>query len=752
MRLVRLDTKKANGAKGQAGVDLVVHPQMTVVLGATGQLRDTLIDAIAGIPRGIASAGGVIDVGGVREDLSAESLARHGLRADLDVVVRATDLPHHENLTVERTAARRTAAVARDEARRALLRAEATAQKAREHQEAVTVRLEELRPGGEVEAAAVAFEGAAEAASLARADASAQLEEAMAERVRLEEEIGRLRTESDAASAALADAEQTVAAASRTEPSAFSPAISDEEPSCEDPELGIAATAREDPAPVLACLDRIERALNGEAVPVQAALAFADAWHDLHQQLANLERTETDQERSAKARVDAARRAAVDAEQDLRVSALDPELVAALEAAHTAVLDAQERSSSRFSGTRARLRLDELRAAESAALDQLGFATYADYMMSSSSRGVGASKRAVLQAARVRVAEAEAEWQALGGDPSRDAQRTELLDQRSAIAPRIALLLGHEPEGPAVERELRALRAIPSVDDLALAELRSTLSDVGVKVGDEQLPQEELLRLAHAWVDENGRLDERRAPLGAELRGLDDQHSEIGDTAASDDGAEQSTEQVGVSLDQAQRGLEDSERRHVEVEAAIDEAQIALAELLEREEAARAQVVAHDAPDVGFEQTSIAQAAEVEQQLERADEEVAAADFEVDRLRGELASAEDRLADLVAAEEAAGATAEPDAPEDREELIEEIEWYLLARLAAQRAVGDAGSVPLVLDDTFRDLDVAEVVRVMESMERMSGAVQVIAVSDDRALSFWAEALGEERAGVVSLGG
>ena len=58
----------------------------------------------------------------------------------------------------------------------------------------------------------------------------------------------------------------------------------------------------------------------------------------------------------------------------------------------------------------------------------------------------------------------------------------------------------------------------------------------------------------------------------------------------------------------------------------------------------------------------------------------------------------------------------------------------------------------MLDDTFRDLDVAEAVRVMESIERMSAAVQVIAVTDDLALSFWAEALGAERAAVVSLSG
>ena len=88
------------------------------------------------------------------------------------------------------------------------------------------------------------------------------------------------------------------------------------------------------------------------------------------------------------------------------------------------------------------------------------------------------------------------------------------------------------------------------------------------------------------------------------------------------------------------------------------------------------------------------------------------AELAVDGLRENLNQADARLAEAIQAEESA-----PDAearPADREGLVEEIEWYLLARLAAQRSVGAAGSVPLVLDDTFRDLHVAEAVRLAES--------------------------------------
>ena len=61
---------------------------------------------------------------------------------------------------------------------------------------------------------------------------------------------------------------------------------------------------------------------------------------------------------------------------------------------------------------------------------------------------------------------------------------------------------------------------------------------------------------------------------------------------------------------------------------------------------------------------------------------------------------------------------------------EAIEFYLLARLAAQRAVSFSGSVPLVIDDALAGLDAVVVRSLLDKLERMSEAVQIIYLSDD----------------------
>ena len=67
---------------------------------------------------------------------------------------------------------------------------------------------------------------------------------------------------------------------------------------------------------------------------------------------------------------------------------------------------------------------------------------------------------------------------------------------------------------------------------------------------------------------------------------------------------------------------------------------------------------------------------------------------------------------------------------DEHSLAEEIEWYLLARLAAQRAVCLGGSLPLLLDGALAGLDEDQLGHVLGRLERMADAVQVIVVSDD----------------------
>ncbi len=83
--------------------------------------------------------------------------------------------------------------------------------------------------------------------------------------------------------------------------------------------------------------------------------------------------------------------------------------------------------------------------------------------------------------------------------------------------------------------------------------------------------------------------------------------------------------------------------------------------------------------------------------------------------------------------------------------MDEVEWYLLARLAAQRDVCFAGSVPLVVDRALDHLDDAALDHVLARLERMAGAVQVIHLSDDERLAAWARGAGEQRAAVVAPG-
>ncbi len=121
----------------------------------------------------------------------------------------------------------------------------------------------------------------------------------------------------------------------------------------------------------------------------------------------------------------------------------------------------------------------------------------------------------------------------------------------------------------------------------------------------------------------------------------------------------------------------------------------------------------------------------------RAAAQLAAAALEA--LRAELDGVERRIAALP----------EPDASEPEEGIDpEEIEWFLLSRLAAQRAVSYAGSVPLVLDDALSDLPEGAAVRLVERLERMANAVQVVIVTDDDELASWADAVGVDRAATL----
>jgi hypothetical protein len=130
---------------------------------------------------------------------------------------------------------------------------------------------------------------------------------------------------------------------------------------------------------------------------------------------------------------------------------------------------------------------------------------------------------------------------------------------------------------------------------------------------------------------------------------------------------------------------------------------------------------------------------------------VEAAQAEAGLLEDELTALERRLTEGAFDEAADPSASDAAFEEGREAQVDEIEWYLMSRLSAQRTAGVGGSVPILFDDAFAELLGEEAVRLAAGVERLAGAVQVILLSDDDDLAAWAEGLGDERAAVVGAG-
>jgi hypothetical protein len=70
---------------------------------------------------------------------------------------------------------------------------------------------------------------------------------------------------------------------------------------------------------------------------------------------------------------------------------------------------------------------------------------------------------------------------------------------------------------------------------------------------------------------------------------------------------------------------------------------------------------------------------------------------------------------------------------------------LLSRLASQRSLSYAGSLPFVLDDALRGVRGKGLDHLLGRLERISSAVQVVILSDDDEIATWAESIGPDRA-------
>lgn len=710
MRLVRFDDPAE-------GIALELHPLLSVVSGLPVASRQRLLNALAAIPRGQdPGVGGQLEVHGVLLDLDRGTLELLELDEDLDVVLRAEDLPRPAHPEPESeipdppdrseelaAAAARVREAADRRAELETVRAQAQARLAElaAQRAELSRRLDEARQGLDDYAAAglKVAEDELEALQLRAREAAIAKHEAA--RRHIEEQLERLVAEVD-------DLRQRMRGPSVAEVAA-----------------------------VRAALDGLLAALDPTMIPSPEAVKLADELSSVARQLAAAEPDDSERDSTSglleelTARRDAAYDAMVAAEAALRSPQVDEKLVAELEAIHDEIFELDGRVS-KLSAARVRRRLAELREREAGLLDQLGYDSWASYVMGVSTPAAESERRERYEVARATYEFAEEELARAAdaaGSRTRDRPVRALQTRRAVLLDEAANLLGRPVEIDEAIEELRELRVPAARGDVerAAARLSSALAAAGADPAPDQGP-DELVATAQRWLEgatpDTGSLEAVRADLDAQ----------IGQLAATLEALPTPESLAAAAL------AEDPQL--ADARATVEECR----RRVERHRAALARVG----------------------ELRTAEDEVRAAEAEVERL---LAETETSLAKLTTTEAAAArelaeleaqVAGERDDVERRrweakqvaagaeaeESALDAIEWYVLARLAQQRAVSFVGSAPFAIDDAFADWSAADLVGILARLARMSEVIQVIFLTDDVEIAAWARSLGSDRAAVI----
>jgi len=699
VRLLRLDLDGAGGD----GIDL--HPLVSVVAGLDAAGRERVVRAVRSLATGEPPpCGGLVEAHGVLFDLTPDTLELFGLHTELDVVVRAADLPSAtpggsavattrptvEQFLTETPEGRfpeldearrrhRDAREALEVLREAAERARAELAQASERHREVRAALEATRRAGV----------GGSSASMSSAEASLR-------RAELDEELERL------------DAELVRIARGLEELSAI------------------------DTRPIQVLLDAIRNPAPVELVPSEQAAELADRFVALQAEVAELEEAMEAEGRgpaTAMARLEEARAEVAAAEKAMAKPELSPEDVAELEAAHEVVLELEAKASGRF-GKRYVKRLEEALAHERAILDRVGFPTWAAYVMGADMLSIDPMAEVRLEKARLALQEAEAHWALITAAIEADPHHKRLLDELEELyLEAVDLLGGEEPEDlEAALRDLKVPRREVSVEELVDA-LVYQLELVGLQL-PEQAGPDLVMVAADAFLEEAAGINDRIAELRAEQEQLEARRASVATErdALGEAGSDLDLTEPVIDLTDGGIGVSGAG------EAATGDEASLVAEL------ARAEEDERDAAETLEAREAL---------LDAATQVEAVAASRLMRVATELAR---RSGGGTGGE---GPSSEPafevdgDAAEAGREAIE---FYLLARLAAQRNVSFVGSVPLVIDDALAAVGDDDVRHLLDRLERMSSAVQILYLGDDPRVGDWARAAGIERAAVVEPGG
>jgi hypothetical protein len=744
MRVVQLDID---------GHRIQFHPYVTVVRGLAPGARASMVAALAGLPAGESPAPGLVEVHGVLLNLSVETMALLDLDPPLvdglDVILRADQLPR----------ALRPEALSRNELDRR--REKIAAQLARYEAEAERGRRASGEELEERTRRRAELETRVQAADAARTDARQALHEQQERRAharQLRAEATRALEEAwEALDVALSERDPLVVVsntdrheshpsdARNGDGSDTSVRIDELQRRRGDLETSLLALATVDPFLVERALEQLASGDDVEVLASADAQRVADEWVENENAISGVDAVEIvsgDVLAGARLRLEAARAALLEAELAARVRAVDRLDREALDQAHEAVVAAQDRANKRVGGRRARENLAEIQAKEQAILDRLGFDTYASFTISRSVEQADTADEHEHRLARLRdeLFAAEDALPALEEGIDAELDHAALLGRRHALRDEATLILGRDP-GDDLEWVLRQHRIEEVIDRDNVARLRAVLLSAGLVLPDP-LPENMLVDLAEIWLGEQREASHRREDLRREL----------GEVQAALRSAGAMAEDEPLLERQRQVEAEVSERRSSFAEA-LDAERSAVAEVLAAEESmAEAARTEHDASAerarLGAE---LAAAVAAEREMADAHDEpqeteavAARAEAAAATARGELA-ATDRLLERLTSEG-------DDGPAVMSTVsVQDLEWYLLSRVATGRTSSYAGSLPFVIDDAIRGLRGEALQHLLGCLEAASNAVQIVIVSDDNEISNWTQDVGADRAVTHALG-
>jgi len=668
---------------------LELHPMLTVVRSLDEVDRQKLIRVVVGIAEGKdPGCTGLIEAHGVVMDLSADSLGLLDAGADLDPVVRRRDLPGAvASLFDAAPEADAAAGGDRDNAARILT---AAPRGAYPDLDKVRQRRHDTR-----EAVAVLRFAAEEAAR--DVDAASRERRLAGERL-------------DAASVRAAS---PPGPEHRRGPAAVEVAALQEELDAID--AGIIELEAIDHRPISVLLDAIENPDPVEEVPSPRAQELADRFAMLQLQVAALEEKMEAEGRgpaTVMRRLDAARAAFIAAERTAERADMQPGDEAALAQAHERVIDAERKASGLRSRSGQR-KLAEALAAQQEILDRIGYPTWSAYIMGASVMGTDPAAQERVDNARQEQFAAEDEWAEMSAKMEADPDHHALLDHLEEVEiDGVSLLLAQGVPVPGERQGLEtALRDVREPkDEVTHAQLVDALvfhlETIGLDLEDAGTDSGRVMLLARAFLAEAEGISARIDELATDRRRHEARLADARSRAEAEawEALEASVDGPAPEIDLTLADLENHLSSAFEVEA----------EMTEMAEARSALLDAALGADRRAADQALVVAARV---LDEAGPD-----------------AHDLMASLLEPS-STGYTARPGWSEIDAEAIE---FYLLARLAAQRQVSYAGSVPMIIDDAMAGVPAADVRRILQGLGKMAEAVQIVFMTDDPVVIEWAE--------------